>query len=37
MAATDAINVPLTTLFNARGDRIVLVARRPQAPSAPGR
>jgi SAM-dependent methyltransferase len=29
LAAIDAVNVPLTALFNARGDRIVMVARRP--------
>jgi hypothetical protein len=27
MAALDAINVPLTSWFNARGDRIVMVGR----------
>jgi hypothetical protein len=31
MAAIDTINLPLTTLGNARGDRIVLVARKPEA------
>lgn len=30
MAAIDAVNLPLTALFNARGDRVVLVARRPR-------
>lgn len=29
MAAIDAINLPLTTLLNVRGDRVVLVARKP--------
>lgn len=29
MRAIDAVNVPLTRRFNARGDRLVLVARRP--------
>ncbi len=29
MAAIDTVNLPLTALFNARGDRVVLVARRP--------
>jgi SAM-dependent methyltransferase len=29
MAAIDALNLPLTTLFNARGDRVVMVARKP--------
>jgi SAM-dependent methyltransferase len=29
MAALDAINVPLTRALNARGDRIVLIARKP--------
>ena len=29
MAAIDAVNQPLTTFFNARGDRIVMVGRRP--------
>ncbi len=29
MAALDAVNVPITRAFNALGDRIVLVARRP--------
>jgi len=34
MAAIDAVNVPVTMLFNTRGDRVVLVARRPaQAPA----
>lgn len=28
MAAIDTLNVPLTSLFNARGDRIVVVARK---------
>lgn len=37
MFALDAVNLPLTALFNARGDRVVLVARRPQAPSSLGR
>jgi hypothetical protein len=27
MAALDAVNVPLTRAFNARGDRIVMVGR----------
>jgi hypothetical protein len=27
MTAIDAINLPLTTVFNARGDRVQLVAR----------
>jgi len=30
MAALDAVNVPITQAFNALGDRIVLVARRPR-------
>jgi 2-polyprenyl-3-methyl-5-hydroxy-6-metoxy-1,4-benzoquinol methylase len=29
MAAIDSLNLPLTRLLNARGDRVVLVARRP--------
>lgn len=29
MAAIDAVNVPITRAFNALGDRVVLVARRP--------
>ena len=29
MAAIDAINVPITRMFNARGDRAVIVARKP--------
>lgn len=29
MAAIDAVNVPITRAFNALGDRIVMVARRP--------
>lgn len=29
MAAIDAINVPVTRAFNALGDRVVMVARRP--------
>jgi hypothetical protein len=29
MAALDLINLPLTALFNVRGDRVVLVARKP--------
>lgn len=29
MAALDAVNVPITRAFNALGDRVVLVARRP--------
>lgn len=37
MATIDALNLALTTWFNARGDRVVLVARRPQAVSRPGR
>lgn len=28
MAVLDAVNVPLTRVFNARGDRVVMVARR---------
>ncbi len=34
MAAIDAVNLPLTTLLNVRGDRVVVVARRPTAPPA---
>jgi 2-polyprenyl-3-methyl-5-hydroxy-6-metoxy-1,4-benzoquinol methylase len=30
MAALDAINVPITQVFNALGDRVVMVARRPR-------
>lgn len=30
MAALDAVNVPLTRLCNALGDRVVMVARRPR-------
>ena len=30
MAALDAVNVPITRAFNALGDRVVLVARRPR-------
>ncbi len=29
MAAIDAVNVPITRAFNALGDRVVMVARRP--------
>ncbi|MEK7329352.1 MAG: class I SAM-dependent methyltransferase, partial [Candidatus Eisenbacteria bacterium] len=29
MAAIDALNLPLTILFNVRGDRVVMVARKP--------
>jgi SAM-dependent methyltransferase len=29
MAAIDALNLPLTTIFNVRGDRVVMVARKP--------
>jgi len=29
MAVFDTVNLPLTTAFNARGDRVVLVARKP--------
>jgi SAM-dependent methyltransferase len=29
MALLDALNLPLTRLFNARGDRVVMVARKP--------
>lgn len=35
MAAIDAVNVPLTAWFNVRGDRVVLVARKPGAAAAP--
>ena len=28
MALLDALNLPITSLFNARGDRIVMVARK---------
>lgn len=36
MAAIDLVNLPLTAAFNVRGDRIVLVARKPAAaPAAP--
>jgi len=28
MAAVDAVNVPITTMFNVRGDRVVMVARK---------
>lgn len=31
MAVLDTVNLPLTALFNARGDRVVMVARRPGA------
>lgn len=31
MAALDALNVPLTRIFNARGDRMVMIGRRPAA------
>lgn len=34
MAVIDAINLPLTTAFNTRGDRVVLVARKPPAAAA---
>jgi SAM-dependent methyltransferase len=34
MAAIDAVNLPLTTLLNARGDRVVVVARKPGAATA---
>ena len=33
MAAIDALNLPLTRLFNARGDRIVVIARKSEGPS----
>ena len=37
MAAIDAVNLPLTTIFNVRGDRVVMVAQRPAvAASVPG-
>ena len=29
LAALDTVNLPITSLFNARGDRVVMVARRP--------
>jgi SAM-dependent methyltransferase len=29
VAAIDAVNVPLTRAFNARGDRVVMIGRRP--------
>ena len=32
MAAIDALNLPLTTVFNARGDRVVMVSRKPTSP-----
>ena len=32
MAVIDAINVPLTRMWNARGDRVMLVARKPTLP-----
>ncbi|HTR97402.1 MAG TPA: class I SAM-dependent methyltransferase [Candidatus Acidoferrales bacterium] len=31
MAAIDAVNVPITRAFNAFGDRVVMVARRPKS------
>ena len=31
MAAIDALNLPLTAACNARGDRVVMIARRPSA------
>ena len=34
MAAIDAVNLPLTALFNVRGDRIVVVARKPPSAAA---
>ncbi|HEV2106187.1 MAG TPA: class I SAM-dependent methyltransferase, partial [Candidatus Eisenbacteria bacterium] len=33
MAALDALNLPLTAAFNARGDRVVMVARKPPSPA----
>jgi hypothetical protein len=35
MATIDAVNLPLTTIFNVRGDRVVMVARRPLPPPRP--
>jgi len=35
MALLDTLNLPLTTAFNARGDRVVLVARKPSGGPAP--
>jgi hypothetical protein len=32
MSLIDALNVPLTQAFNARGDRLTLVARKPMPP-----
>ena len=29
MGAIDTVNLPLTTIFNVRGDRVVMVARKP--------
>jgi SAM-dependent methyltransferase len=34
MAAIDAVNLPLTTIFNVRGDRVVMVARKPASVTA---
>jgi len=34
MAAIDLVNLPLTAIFNVRGDRVVMVARRPAGPGA---
>jgi len=34
MAAIDAVNLPLTTACNVRGDRVVLTARQPSAAAA---
>ena len=36
MAAIDVVNLPITRIFNARGDRVVVVARRPDAAPAAG-
>jgi len=37
MAAIDAVNVPITRAFNALGDRVVMVARRPAVRGADSR
>jgi SAM-dependent methyltransferase len=34
MAAIDALNLPLTAACNARGDRVVMIARKPSAAAA---
>jgi len=34
LALLDAINVPLTRAFNVRGDRLMLMARKPESPVA---